>query len=179
MSEEKEIWKDIKGYEGLYQVSNLGRVKSLEQPAKPGSGNHARPEVILKLRNRLGYSVIGLYKNTKQKYHSVNRLVAQAFIPNPENKSETNHINGIKNDNRVENLEWCTRSENINHSYNVLGNVGAGRKLTKDQVFEILACEEGIVKTGLMFNVSQSVISCIRRGKTYKKWYNEFKNNNP
>ena len=117
----EEIWKDIKGYEGLYQVSNLGRVRSL--------GHHIRQRnnskklckgQILKpyLNNKgKGYYIIGLSKNNKRKCYLVHRLVAEAFIPNPENKPEVNHKFGITTDNRVTELEWATREEQMLHAY--------------------------------------------------------------
>lgn len=99
----KEIWRDIEGYEG-YQVSNLGRVKSL----KFGK------EQILKVKKDR-YLRIGLCKDGKQKFYMVHRLVALAFLPNPENLPEINHIDEDKTNNRVENLEWCDRKYNINY----------------------------------------------------------------
>lgn len=98
-----EIWKDIVGYEGLYQVSNLGNVKSLNYR---GTGK----EKVISLTNKAGYYLVSL----KRTLYRVHRLVALAFIPNPENKPFVDHINGIRSDNRVENLRWCTNKENIN-----------------------------------------------------------------
>lgn len=102
----EEFWKDIKGYEGLYQVSNLGRVKSL----KRGSERILKPRV-----KSSGYIEVVLYKNSKPKNIRVNRLVAQTFIPNPEDKPQVNHIDEDKTNNMVSNLEWVTAKENMNH----------------------------------------------------------------
>lgn len=102
-----EIWKDIDGYEGLYKVSNLGRVKSFY---KSSNGK------ILKLnKDNYGYIQTTLYKDNLVKTFKVHRLVAIAFIPNLENKPEVDHINTIRDDNRVENLRWTTSKENRNN----------------------------------------------------------------
>lgn len=108
----QEIWKDIQGYESIYQVSNFGNVKSLQ------SGNHhSKIKILTPICADGRYLRVTLYKQKKPKYFPVHRLVAMAFIPNPENKPQVNHINGNKKDNRVENLEWCTSSENNLHAY--------------------------------------------------------------
>ena len=101
-----EIWKDIEGYEGLYQVSNTGKIKSL----KSWGGNNER---IMKPRNQgTGYLSIGLSKDKKCRQFLVHRLVAQAFIPNPNNYDFVNHKDENKTNNVIENLEWCTKSYN-------------------------------------------------------------------
>ena len=116
---ENEIWKDCKGYEGFYQVSNLGRIKSLERIRTNHTGGiWIQPERILKGK-LTGDKYVVVHLKTpkgKDKIERVHRLVAIAFIDNPERKTEVNHINSIRNDNRVENLEWVTREENIAHS---------------------------------------------------------------
>lgn len=123
----KEIYKDIPGYEGLYQVSNLGNVKSL--PKGDGNGNRER---LLKLevcaKNHTSYYRVALSKNGVVTRYQVHRLVAQAFVSNPDNKTIVNHIdnNGLNNDSS--NLEWCTQVENMQHS-SVQGRQNSPRSL--------------------------------------------------
>ena len=108
-----EIWLPIKGYEGLYEISNLGRVKSLPKVR----GRAVTGEKILKSHVVNGYEMVMLCRNYKTFNASVHRLVARAFIPNPKNKPHINHIDGNKANNSIENLEWCTPSENMIHAY--------------------------------------------------------------
>lgn len=118
-----EIWKDIKGYEGHYQVSNMGRVKSLERKILNSRGRYdTKHERILKIQYNKRVDVYEVHLKLKRvrKCYKVHRLVAEAFIPNPENKPEVNHIDGRRENNCVENLEWSTTSENLNHAYQKL-----------------------------------------------------------
>jgi len=111
-----EIWKDIKNYEGLYQVSNWGRVKSLKRLVKRLNGYLTVPEKILQpLIQSNGYYYVGLVKNNKRINYKIHRLVAEAFIDNPNNYKEVNHKDECKTNNVVSNLEWCDRKYNQNY----------------------------------------------------------------
>ena len=116
----EEIWKDIPGFDGLYQVSNLGRVKSLPKKIWNGKGYFISKEKLLKPNTLAkGYFQVELKKNLNRCCFQVHRLVAMAFIQNPfpESYDQINHINGDKQDNRVENLEWSNNSLNQKHAW--------------------------------------------------------------
>ena len=111
------IWKDIQGYEGHYQISNIGEVRSLDRDVIHSNGSHFhyKGRIMMSWINSSGYYEIRLSKNGKAKSFKVHRLVAIAFIPNPHEFPEVNHKNEIKTDNYVENLEWCTSEYNVNY----------------------------------------------------------------
>jgi len=116
---QEEIWKDVVGYEGLYKVSNLGRVKALERKIikQDGTIRDIRKEIILKIHiSDYGYCRVMLSKNGVQNNYRVHRLVAIAFIENPKNKPQVNHIDHDKTNNKVENLEWVSNLENCCHA---------------------------------------------------------------
>jgi hypothetical protein len=158
-----EIWSKIRDYPN-YEISNIGRVKSI---------NYSK-ERILKLQNMNGYDRVGLSINGVTTLFLVHRLVALAFIDNVNNHSFINHINGIKNDNRVENLEWCTSTENLNHALvNNLrimpnGEKHHNSKLTETQVLEIRKSNLLQKELTKLYNVKQPLISAIINGKKWK-----------
>lgn len=109
----KEIWRTINGFEGLYEVSSLGRVRSLDRYVKhPDFKEWRKGKVLKQSTSNRGYKKVTLTKNGQKYYFSVHRLVAQSFVPNPHNFPQVNHKNEEKDDNRVENLEWCTQAYN-------------------------------------------------------------------
>ncbi|KKN63257.1 hypothetical protein LCGC14_0503750 [marine sediment metagenome] len=119
-----EKWKDIVGYVGSYQISSLGRVRSLKRRVKCSKRGNLRinyERIMKPILINTGYFTICLNNGEVPRYPLISRLVAIHFIPNPEKKRTVNHKNGIKTNNRVENLEWMTDSENIKHSYRELG----------------------------------------------------------
>ena len=109
----EEIWKDIKGFEDKYQVSNLGRIKSLER--KNSRGNQIREKILKLIYDKDGYLLVNLYKNSKKKTYKVHRLVALAHIPNPNNYPQVNHKDENPSNNHISNLEWCTNKYNCNY----------------------------------------------------------------
>jgi len=172
-----EIWKDIKYYEGIYQVSNFGNVKSLDRVYFNGQHNCVRKgKLMSNLTVSVGYNAVNLYLNKKATSILIHRLVAIAFIPNPEKKPQVNHINGVKTDNRVENLEWCTSSENLTHAVNnnlntpTFGEINGMSKLTEKDVLEIREIGYSISRKEIAkkYNVSMPTISDIRNRKAWK-----------
>ncbi len=173
-----EIWKDVIGFEGLYQVSNLGRVKSLDRKvnSRYGINRIISGKILKKLINTKGYLYVDLKRKCKGKKHLIHRLVAQAFIPNPENKPQVNHIDGNKQNNCVSNLEWNTISENQQHAFanhlNHPNNVGKfGKKHPKsikilmfDNAMNYIKCFDSIADAERTLKINSSHISkCCRK----------------
>jgi len=170
-----EIWKDIPGYEGLYQVSNTGIVKALERTWYCNNACKYHKEFVLKQNHsRKGYFKVRLCKNGYVKSYLVARLVAIAFIKNPLNKKQVNHIDGNKQNNHVSNLEWVTNSENCYHAIkNNLRNSACGErihssKLTKNDIAEIRKSKLTQVELARKFKVRQCTISQIKHYKTWR-----------
>lgn len=117
---QEEIWKDIEGYEGKYQISNLGNVKSLSRKITThGKSYRILPERIISPKKVNSYLSVILYDSLSCKSFKIHRLVAQAFIHNPNNYPQVNHIDGNKENNCVDNLEWCTQSYNMKEAYRI------------------------------------------------------------
>ena len=121
---EKEVFRDVLGYEGLYQVSNYGRVKSLERKnifycglRKEYLERPTKEKILNYNKSNRGYLQVCLTKDGKSKTYTVHRLVAKAFLPNLKNKKQVNHIDGNKENNNIDNLEWATSSENNKHAF--------------------------------------------------------------
>lgn len=167
-------WADVKGYEGLYQVSVDGEMKSLERISPQG---HLLKESIMKpWKTKKGYLTVCLCKDGKYKHHRVHRLVAQAFIPNddPKHKTQINHINEDKTDNRVENLEWVTPKENTNWGTCVQRRAENNRngKLSKpvvalDKQGRIVHVFPSTMEAGRNGYTQTSVAACCRGKKGY------------
>ena len=117
----KEQWRAVKGYEGIYEINNFGEIKSLSRKISNGSGFYiSKEKILIKAVSTTGYYKIKLCKNGVHKDHKIHRLVASSFIANPLNKPEVNHIDGNPKNNNVENLNWSTHRENMIHA-NVFG----------------------------------------------------------
>lgn len=176
-----EIFVDIKGYEGLYQISNFGRVKSLARNVRTGRGGigirSIKEKILTPAKKENDYFFVSIGKNNVHKCHYIHRLVAQHFIPNPENKPEVNHTKSNKSDNRYFRLEWSTKSENLLHSFKhgthkpLIGSKSPRAKLNDEKVYAIKErYNDGgvsIRKLANEFGVHHAIIYGIIKGKRW------------
>jgi len=170
-----EAWKDIEGYEGLYQISSNGRLKALSKQVFPSTHPwriRSYPERIVDLlQNECGYNFYYLSKGGTSSKRTIHRLVAKAFMANPLNKPHVNHKNGNKIDNNISNLEWATPKENMVHARRngliKCGENAANAKLTNKQAEDIRNSVEGPLALSKKYNVTQTIIINIRQNKTY------------
>lgn len=160
---ENEIWKDIPGYEGLYQVSNLGRVKSLSRTIyrKNGQLVNLKGKYLSSCFDRYGYKIVVLSKY-KKKTKTVHRLVALSFINNPYNLPEIDHIDGNRNNNKVENLRWVTRKQNANNPISKIRYSKAAKVLMN---YKVLRKSVNQIKDGKIIAEYESMREAERKTK--------------
>lgn len=177
MNINNEIWKDIPGYEGFYQASTLGRIKSVTRTVNR-RGNTTRivyERILITMSDGKGYQLVNLNKYNVSTTHTVHRLILSTFVENTENKPQVNHINGIKDDNKLINLEWSTVSENGLHAYknglqiSAKGEKVNGSKLKDEQVLEIrkIGKSKSLKELSNIYNISISTISMIINNKIW------------
>lgn len=183
-----EIWKDIPGFEGKYQASTEGRIKSVARIVIQKNRTQNWPERILKGSKSREYPSHKLYNGVRHFNISAHILVARTFLPKVEGKCLINHKNGIKGDNRLENLEWCTHSENVKHAYDTgltkprKGEQSTSSVLTELDVIMIRLYKElgwSYKKLAKMYNVVPSNIASIVKRQTWKHVKETKYNNRP
>jgi hypothetical protein len=172
----QEIWKDIQGYESLYQASNLSRIRSLDRIIYYSDGriNHTKGKIINSyIDSSNGYSIIRLSKNNKIKRYKVHRIIAKLFLDNPNKYVQINHKDCNKTNNNIENLEWCNQSQNMKHAFanNLIKRYSGIENINSKLDYHIvsiirksiLSCKE----LANIFNVSEG---CIKQVKKFKTW---------
>lgn len=174
----EEVWSPIRNYEGYYEISNKGRVKSIKRIVETKNGKYSVKGKILSIGvDTKGYNHVILTKCGKSHARRIHQLIAQSFIPNPLHLLYVNHKNGIKTDNRVENLEWCTVRQNNLHALNNGLNFNFTEthgmsKLTNNDVIEIRKLIKYKIKLkdiAKIFNIHKNTISSIKTGRTWKR----------
>lgn len=169
MNNTKETWKPVVGYEGLYEVSDLGRVKKVARTITKADGTIKKvDERILKPSDSNGYQIVGLYRNGVSKPNWVHRLVAQAFIPNPNKLPEVNHKDEIRANNKLDNLEWISHRDNSNY-----GKHNERISKSKCKPIQQLDLKTGLIITtypslteaSLSIGIYKSTISKVAKGK--------------
>lgn len=175
-----EEWKDIKGFEGLYRISNYGRVKSLKRTKRVFNKNIDVPEIIRKNGYDMdGYQILPLNKNSKKYTKKIHRLVAETFIPNLENKPCINHLDCNRNNNKVDNLEWCTQKENNLYTYKLgrlyIPEANCKKVIQKDKNGNILNTFSSVISASSCLGLSKSFIaSCCRKEKNSRSFIFEY-----
>ena len=174
---EGEVWKDVVGYEGIYKVSNKGNVYSVERISSQGKKCGGR--ILKPVRNRNGYFKVDLSINGVRKGKYIHRLVTKAFIPNPENHPEVNHIDEDKANNNVENLEWCTSRYNTNHG-TLIERISKKVRAINIKNGEVLTFSSTVEAERKGYNSGAVAAACrgvynAGDGRTYRghKWYYE------
>ncbi|WP_110931075.1 NUMOD4 domain-containing protein [Paenibacillus bouchesdurhonensis] len=180
-----EIWKDAPGYEGYYQVSNTGKVRSLDRTVldKNGRSMQYKGVLLTPQYNEFGYQKVVLMKGGRGKSFKIHQLVALAFIKNEDGHQCVNHKNGDKTNNNVQNLEWCSFSYNIQHAYDTglkapyerYGEKNPKAKLTNEEVEEIRSLHKrnggpfGTMYFSRVYGVHKDTITNLIKGKTYAR----------
>lgn len=175
MNKTKEVWKPVVGYEGYYEVSNQGKIRSLDRIVtnKNGINIRMKGKMLKGSVNRSGYHTVNLCKDLSEKGKLVHRLVCFAFLGECKGKNEVNHKDGVKLNNNLCNLEWCTSKENSIHSAKTglqkfaKGEAVDSAILKEHQVVEILKSKKRTRDLAKDYKVSDSTISDIRRGRTW------------
>lgn len=164
-----ERWKWVEGWEGMYMVSDQGRVMSAPRTT---SGKTYAGMVLSPTNNGDGYLKVSLSRGGKRTLASVHRLVAKAFVPNPLGRDEVNHINGKKDDARADNLEWVTHSENVEHSWRELGRKAGNCfhpvKLTEEQARAVYEDTGTYAEIGRRHGISNVMARNIKTGKSWR-----------